>query len=46
MLVRRRSVHSVLAIATDDEDLTALCHRVAAAEDSRVLPLVGIPVPG
>jgi hypothetical protein len=45
MLVRQRSVETFLAFATDAAYLAGLGHRTAALEDSRLLPLVEMPVP-
>jgi hypothetical protein len=39
MLVRQRSVESFMAFATNEEYLAGIGHRVAALEDSRILPL-------
>ena len=44
MLVRQASVQSFLAFATNTEYLAGLGHRVAAVRDSRILPLVDVPV--
>jgi hypothetical protein len=40
MLVRQSSLAAFLAFATNPEYLAGLGHRVAALEDSRLLPLV------
>jgi uncharacterized protein (DUF1330 family) len=40
MLVRQSSVDSFMAFASDPEYLSGLGHRLAALEDSRLLPLV------
>ena len=45
MLVRQHSVDSFVAFAADDAYLAGLGHRTAALEDSRLLPLVELPVP-
>jgi hypothetical protein len=44
MLVRQRSVNDFMAFAADQEYLSGLGHRVAALEDSRLLPLVEEPI--
>jgi hypothetical protein len=41
MLVRQASVAAFMAFATDEAYLAGIGHRVAALEDSRLLPLVG-----
>lgn len=41
MLVRQASVQSFLAFASNPDYLSGMGHRVAALEDSRLLPLVG-----
>ena len=45
MLVRQSSVQSFLAFAQDAGYLAGLGHRTAALADSRLLPLVELPVP-
>jgi hypothetical protein len=40
MLVRQRSVRDFLAFASNQEYLAVIGHRLAALEDSRLLPLV------
>jgi hypothetical protein len=40
MLVRQASVSSFLAFASNREYLVGMAHRVAALEDSRLLPLI------
>jgi uncharacterized protein (DUF1330 family) len=40
MLVRQSSVQSFLAFASDQDYLRGMGHRVAALEDSRLLPLI------
>jgi len=40
MLVRQRSVSDFMAFATNQEYLAGIGHRVAALEDSRLLPLL------
>jgi hypothetical protein len=45
MLVRQRSVESLLAFASDVEYLAGLGHRTAALQDSRLLPLVPMAAP-
>jgi hypothetical protein len=44
MLVRQRSVSSFIAFASNPEYLAGIGHRVAALEDSRLLPLVEEPI--
>lgn len=44
MLVRQRSVNDFMAFASDREYMAGLGHRVAALEDSRLLPLVEEPL--
>src|SRR5450631_4680221 len=44
MLVRQRSVSSFIAFASSPGYLAGIGHRVAALEDSRLLPLVEEPV--
>jgi hypothetical protein len=43
MLVRQRSVESFMAFATNEGYLAGIGHRVAALEDSRILPLEDTP---
>jgi hypothetical protein len=45
MLVRQTSVASFLAFASHDAYLAGLGHRAAAIEDSRLLPLLQLPLP-
>jgi uncharacterized protein (DUF1330 family) len=45
MLVRQHSVEAFLAFAADEAYLAGLGHRTAAVEDSRLLPLVELPLP-
>ena len=45
MLIRQSSVQSFLAFATDAGYLAGIGHRVAALEDSRLLPLTELVVP-
>ena len=45
MLVRQTSVASFLAFASHDAYLAGLGHRMAAVEDSRLLPLSDVPLP-
>ncbi len=40
MAVRQASVQDFLAFATNEDYLAGVCHRTAALEDSRLLPLV------
>jgi hypothetical protein len=40
MLVRQRSVNNFIAFASNAEYMKGLGHRIAALEDSRLLPLV------
>jgi hypothetical protein len=40
MLVRQKDLQTFLAFATNEAIVTALAHRTAAVEDSRLLPLV------
>ena len=44
MLVRQSSAQFFLAFAEDDGYLAGLGHRIAALADSRLLPLVELPV--
>lgn len=44
MLVRQSSVQAFLAFAQDEGYLAGIGHRTAALEDSRLLPLVELPV--
>lgn len=46
MLVRQRSAAAFLAFAGDPLYLAGLGHRTAAIEDSRLLPLAPLPLPG
>jgi virulence-associated protein VagC len=41
MLVRQTSVASFLEFASNQEYLSGIGHRLAALEDSRLLPLIG-----
>lgn len=43
MLVRQSSVAAFLAFASDHAYLAGIGHRLAALEDSRLLPLVAVP---
>lgn len=45
MLVRQSSVESFLAFATNEAYLAGIGHRTAAIKDSRLLPLVEVPLP-
>jgi hypothetical protein len=45
MLVRQRSVDAFIAFATNADYLAGLGHRIAALEDSRLLPLTELPIP-
>lgn len=45
MLVRQRSVEDFIAFASDGPYLAGLGHRTAAIEDSRLLPVVELPIP-
>ncbi|MGH8180573.1 MAG: DUF1330 domain-containing protein, partial [Steroidobacteraceae bacterium] len=45
MLIRQSSVASFLSFASNDAYLAGLGHRTAAIEDSRLLPLVELPLP-
>jgi hypothetical protein len=45
MLVRQSSVAAFLAFASNDAYLAGLGHRTAAVEDSRLLPLMELPLP-
>ena len=45
MLVGQSSVQAFMAFAGNDAYLAGLGHRTAAIEDSRLLPLVPMPVP-
>jgi hypothetical protein len=45
IMVRQSNVQSFLAFATNDDYLTGLCHRTAALDDSRLLPMTELPVP-
>lgn len=44
MLIRQDSIAAFMSFATNGEYLAGLGHRVAAACDSRILPLTEIPV--
>ena len=44
MLVRQSSVAAFLAFASDQGYLAGIGHRLAALEDSRLLPLVAVPM--
>ena len=45
MAVRQASVQDFLAFATDDAYLAGVCHRTAALEDSRLIPLIERALP-
>ncbi len=45
MLIRQSSVASFLGFATHDAYRAGLGHRTAAIEDSRLLPLIELPLP-
>lgn len=45
MLVRQRSVEDFIAFASNAAYTAGLGHRTAAVEDSRLLPVVELPVP-
>lgn len=45
MLVRQASVQDFFAFATNAEYLAGIGHRTAALEDSRLLPVVELPLP-
>jgi len=45
MLARQNSVQSFMAFAIDAAYLAGLGHRTAALDDSRLLPMTGLPVP-
>ena len=45
MLVRQRSVAAFMAFATNQAYLAGIGHRIAALEDSRLLPLVEMAPP-
>jgi palmitoyltransferase len=45
LLVRQSSVAAFMAFAANEGYLAGLGHRTAAVEDSRLLPLVGAPIP-
>jgi hypothetical protein len=45
MLVRRSFVADFMAFVSDTAYLAGMGHRTAAVEDSRLLPLVPIPIP-
>ena len=42
MLVRQRSVEDFLSFASNEEYLAGMGHRIAALEDSRLLPMAEI----
>jgi hypothetical protein len=44
MLVRQDSVASFMSFASNQEYLAGIGHRVAAVADSRILPLVDVPI--
>ena len=44
MLVRQKSVDAFIAFATNETYLTGIGHRTAALEDSRLLPLMSMPL--
>ena len=44
MLVRQHSIEAFMAFASNAEYLAGLGHRVAAVEDSRLLPLAELPL--
>ncbi len=44
MLVRQASAEAFLAFASDPDYLSGLGHRLAALEDSRLLPLLESPI--
>lgn len=46
MLVRQHSVEAFLSFATHEAYLAGLGHRMAALEDSRLLPLTELSAPG
>lgn len=45
MLVRQSSVQNFIAFASHEGYLAGYGHRLAAVDDSRLLPLVGMPLP-
>ena len=45
MAVRQASVQDFLAFATNEAYLAGVCHRTAALEDARLLPLVESDLP-
>jgi hypothetical protein len=45
LVVRQNSVADFFSFATNEEYLAGVGHRTAAVEDTRLLPLVEIPVP-
>jgi uncharacterized protein (DUF1330 family) len=45
MLVKQSSLESFMAFASNQGYLAGLGHRTAAIEDSRLLPLTGLPIP-
>jgi hypothetical protein len=40
MVIRQASIEDFFAFASNPEYLAGVCHRTAAVEDSRLLPLV------
>jgi hypothetical protein len=46
MLVRQDSIDGFMAFAANQAYLAGLGHRTAGVEDSRLLPLVELPLPG
>jgi hypothetical protein len=44
MLVRQSSLQSFLAFASNQDYLSGIGHRTAAVEDSRLLPLLDVPL--
>lgn len=45
LLVRQNSVADFFSFATNEEYLAGVGHRTAAVEDTRLLPLVELPLP-
>jgi hypothetical protein len=45
LLVRQNSLADFFSFATNDEYLAGVGHRTAAVEDTRLLPLVELPIP-
>jgi uncharacterized protein (DUF1330 family) len=45
MVIRQASLQDFFAFASDPAYLAGVCHRTAAVEDSRLLPLVERPLP-